>query len=128
VTANRLLKDPKIAAYIAERQSKRLEKVGLSAEMALEAIRRPLVADIRKLFDENGRLRPIVSLDDESAALIAGFEVIVKNAEAGDGHMDTVHKVKVVDRARYVEMAAKHFGLLIEKVNHSGEVSFKWQA
>jgi len=55
-----------------------------------EAIRRHVAADaygdIRRLFDEHGHLRPITSLSAEDAALIAGWEVIIKNAAAGDGH------------------------------------------
>lgn len=114
------LTKPEIAKALAEQTQISLDRAELTAARTLEAIRRPLVADVRKLFDDQGKLRPITSLDDESAALIAGFEVIVKNAEAGDGHMDTVHKVKIVDRARYVEMAAKHFKLLTDVVQHEG--------
>jgi len=111
----RLLTNADIAAAIARGKAGQLKDAGLSAGIALEAIRRPLVADVRKLFDENGNPRPIHSLGPEEAALIAGYEVVVKNARAGDGHTDEVLRVRLVDRARYVEMAAKHFALLTEK-------------
>ena len=59
------------------------------------------------------------SLSADEAASIAGLEVIVKNAQAGDGHTDTIHKIKVWDKVRSLEMAAKHFGLLLERVEHT---------
>jgi phage terminase small subunit len=79
------------------------------------------------LFDEQGNLRPIHSLPDDAAAMVGGIEVIKKNAAAGDGVIDTVHKVKVVDPVKALEMLAKHFGILTEKVEHSGALSITWQ-
>lgn len=120
--ASVLLATPKIAKVVAGVTQKQLDKVGLTAQKTLDAIRKPIDADVRKLFDEKGNLRPIVDLGDDEAALIGGFEVIVKNAQAGDGHTDIVHKVKLVDRGRYVEMAAKHFKLLTDVMEHKGAV------
>jgi hypothetical protein len=44
------------------------------------------------------------------------MEVIIKNAEAGDGVTDRVHKFKVWDKTRSLEMLAKHFALLTDVV------------
>ena len=79
--------------------------------------------DVRKLFDARGRLRPISQLSAEDAAVIAGFEVIIKNAGGGDGHQDVIHKVRLTDRARYVELAAKHFKLLTDKLEVNASVN-----
>jgi hypothetical protein len=97
-----------IAAKLAETE--------LSAASTVEAIRRGALYDIGKLFDAQGNLRPIHQLSEDERFCIAGVEVIIKNAEAGDGHTDRVHKIKVSDRARFVEMAAKYYGLLKERV------------
>lgn len=96
----------------------------LTAAATLEQIRRGSQFDIRKLFDKDGNLQPIQKLTAEQAMCIAGFEVLKRNVAAGDGHTDTVLKVKLIDRSRYVEMAAKHHGLLVDKVEVTGEVSF----
>lgn len=108
----RLLRNVEIGRAIAELTRQQLVKVGLTAETVLEAIRRQVQGDVRTLFRPDGTLKPITELTEEEASLIAGFEVIKKNAEAGDGHIDTVHKVRLKDQSRYVEMAAKHFRLL----------------
>ena len=41
--------------------------------------------------------------------MIASYEIILKNAEAGDGYVDRVLKLKLQDYAKLVELAASHF-------------------
>lgn len=98
---------------------RRLAQSELSAQATVEAIRRGALGDVRRLFDSAGDLKPITELDEEDAWLIAGFDVVRRNLESGDGHSDTIVKVKLIDRARYVEMAAKHHGLMVERHEHS---------
>jgi hypothetical protein len=52
----------------------------LSAALTLDAIRRQVVGHIRNLFDADGNLIPITQLRPDDAALIAGFEVVIRNA------------------------------------------------
>lgn len=89
----------------------------LTVESTVEAIRRGQQYDIRQLLNDKGNFKPIHELTEEQAWCIAGAEVIVKNAEAGDGHTDKVLKLKFVDRGRYVELAAKHQGMLVDKLD-----------
>lgn len=119
----RLLRNAQIAALVAAKTEKQMEKLELTAEMVKERLRLIGFQDIRQLFDEHGNLRPVHELSDTAAAMVAGVEVIKKNAAAGDGVIDTVHKVKVVDPVKALEMLAKHFGLLEEKVVHSGGIT-----
>lgn len=88
----------------------------LNAEATKEQIRRGMEWDIRALFDERGNIRPIHTLTAEEAMPIAGFEIVKRNLTSGDGSTDMVLKIKLVDRSKYVEMAAKHHALLTEKV------------
>lgn len=101
-------------------RAKVLRSVEMSADATLEQIRRCGFYDIRRLFDGAGNLRPIKELSEAEAACIAGIDV-VKRRDGDD--VDTVLKVKLTDRGRYLEMAAKAHGLLKEKVEHSGGVS-----
>jgi predicted RNA-binding protein with TRAM domain len=95
----------------------------LTVESTVEAIRRGQNYDIRRLFTKEGNLKALHQLTEEEAWPIAGFEIIIKNAEAGDGHTDKVAKIKLADRRGYVELAAKHQGMLTEKLEVSGEVA-----
>lgn len=94
-----------------------LRDEALSVESTVESIRRGQQYDIRRLLDEKGNFKPVHKLSEEEAWCIAGVEVIVKNAEAGDGHTDRVLKLKFIDRRGYVELAARHQGMLHDKVD-----------
>ncbi len=120
VTASRLLSDTKIAAAIAEGQARQLNRSDLTAARVLEELRRLAFADTRAFFDESGNLRPIHELTAEQGSQLAGIEVIKKNAEAGDGHIDVVHKIKLWDKTRSLEMLCKRFGLLVDRIEMNG--------
>lgn len=117
---SRLLTQVDVAAAIAAATAKRLSSADLTATRVLEEMRRLAFSDLRSLFDDKGNLRPIHTLTAEQAACIAGMEVIVKNAQAGDGHTDTIHKIKCWDKPKTLEMLGKHFALLIERVELRG--------
>jgi hypothetical protein len=108
-------------------RAKLLADQALSVEATVESIRRGAHYDIRRLFDDTGNLRDIKKLSESDASMIAGFEIVRRNVTSGDGVQDTVLKVRLVDRARYVELAAKHLGMLTEKTEHVGEVAFRWK-
>lgn len=91
----------------------------LTAQRVIDEIALHGFSNVQDLFDEHGNLRPIHTLTREQAACIASLEVVKKNAEAGDGKIDVVHKVKVVDKTKSLEMLAKHFALLTEVVKHT---------
>lgn len=131
---------PRLLAHVGVRdaiqaaQAKQLEKVAAEVgeiEITAESVKRRLALiafqDIRKLHDAEGNLLPIHQLPDAVAPMVCGLEVIKKNAAAGDGVIDTVHKVKIADPLRALEMLAKHTGVLTEKVEHSGEMVIRWK-
>lgn len=120
VTACRLLTKPAIKAAIDAKRQKQIDSTDLTASRVLEEMRRLALSDVRALFDQQGNLKPLHTLTAEESACIAGVEVVIKNAKAGDGVTDTIHKIKVWDKPKTLEMLAKHFGLLTEKIEHSG--------
>ena len=125
--ASRLLTDANIATAIASGKASQLETAELSASRVLEELRRLALSDVRTLFDEHGNLLPLHTLTSEQAACIGGVEVLIKNAKAGDGITDTIHKIKVWDKTKALELLAKHFALLTERVEHGGEVVMRWK-
>lgn len=122
--ASDLLANPDIADAVAEGKARQLAKAELTAVRVLEELRRLSFSDVRRLFDDDGNLKALHTLTDDESACIASVEIVKKNLAAGDGQTDTVHKLKVWDKTRSLEMLAKHFGLLIDKMEHSGEVKF----
>ena len=123
----RLLVDVKIRKVLARHTQESLDDAGVSADRVLKEIARLAFSDVRSLFDAQGNLKPLHTLTDHEAAAIASCEVIIKNAEAGDGHMDRVYKLKVWDKPKNLEMLAKHLGLLIERVQVKGDMTYGWK-
>ena len=121
------LRKPEIMAAVTAGKARQLEQADLSAVRVLEEYRRLAFLDLRTFFDDDGNLKPIKDLTPEQGAALASFEVIKKNAEAGDGIIDTVHKIKVWDKTKALQDLAKHFGLLIEKVEHQGGLDLVWK-
>jgi len=110
--SSRLLSNVIVARAIADGARRLTERAELKAERVLEEIRRVAFSDIRGFFDDKGNLKPVCELTDEQASALADFEIIKKNAEAGDGVIDTVHKIRFWDKVRALELAAKYFGLI----------------
>lgn len=106
-----------IAEAIKEATEKRLKKIEISAERVLQEIARCSLFDVRKLFNEDGSLKPPHEWDDDTAAAVAGLDV--QEITVGE-KVGTVKKVKTVDKRGSLELLAKHFKLLTEKIEHSG--------
>ena len=126
VVGPRLLGHVGVAEAIASGKSKQLGTAELSAARVLEEMRRLAFSDVRSLFDAHGDLRPICELNADEAAAVASLEVIVKNAAAGDGHTDIVHKVKVWDKTKALEMLGKHFNLFKDDAHKIGTFELVW--
>lgn len=119
---HRLLRNAEIAQAVQKGKARQLETAELTAARVLEEYRRLAFVDARSFFFPDGNIKPMSELTPAEGAALAGFEVIIKNAKAGDGETDTVHKIRLWDKTRALESLAKHFGLLTEKVEHSGGI------
>jgi phage terminase small subunit len=111
------LRKPEIAAAITEGKARQLDTAELSAARVLEELRRLAFVNVRDYFDPvTGDAKHPHELTLEQGACLAGFEVLIKNAKAGDGITDTIHKFKLWDKVHSLELLAKHFALLVEKI------------
>ena len=121
VRASALLRLSKVRDKIAARLEKHLRKVDLRAEDVLRAIERHVKADgrsdARDYFDAAGNLKAITDLSGYAATNLGGFEVVKQNLVSGDGKVDQVLKIRFRDQSKYVEMGAKHFALLEERLH-----------
>jgi len=63
------------------------------------------------------QLLPFDQWPADAIALLEGFEVVIKNAAAGDGHTDTVHKVHLAKKWPALEAIMKHFNLISDRTD-----------
>jgi hypothetical protein len=106
---------PKVAAKARERVLDIIDP-----DRTLRAAAGLAYSDIRQLFDKHGNLLAIHELPDSIAFAVAGVEVVKKNITTGDGEVDTIHKVKLWDKPKAIDLLMKHFGMLTEKVEIVG--------
>lgn len=100
-----------------------LKAVDITAERTMLEIARVAITDRRGVWHPDGRLKPLDEWTADQAAALEGLEVIIKNAQAGDGHTDTIHKVKLTSKLGALQLLAQHFGLVSNKLQVSGTIS-----
>ena len=114
------LRKPKIASELAkhqaildEKQAESLTAMGLTKERVHREIARIAFFDPRKMFAADGRPLAITELDDDTAAVINGLDVLEQYEGQGeDRHMvGLIKKYKVADKNSALEKAAKILGL-----------------
>jgi phage terminase small subunit len=122
-TGTKLLQEPFVQAEIQRLQAAKLARAELTADRVLEEYRRLGFSNVQHLLDADGNLRPLHELPAEVAAAISSVEVVMKNAAAGDGKIDRVLKIRLWDKTRTLNDLARHFALLVDRVEISGDVS-----
>lgn len=111
--ASRLLTDANLSQLIQTRRASLVHGMQLSTERTLREVARLAYFDPRKLLDSTGRPKPLSELDDDTAAAIAGLEVVDKyEAEPGSDEktLSTVIKYKFADKNAALDKAMKHLG------------------
>lgn len=112
----RLFGDVRIRAEIERLEAETLAKVqadtGITLERTLRTIAAVAYHDPRKFYGEDGELRPIRDLDDDTAMALAGFEVQEDFAGSGAERVQIgrTKKVKISERKGYLDMLMKHLG------------------
>lgn len=128
IASENLIK-PNIQKYLSELIEKADEKLGLgiSRERTLIEIARIAYSDIRKFYDEDGNLKPISKLDDDAAAVLAGFEVMEEKGGDGEGHqvvLGITKKIRTYDKNKSLEMLAKHFKIYSDAPINNNSIRF----
>ena len=113
VEASRLLDNPKVSLRLKELRE-RIAGLGIaSAERTLLEATRIALFDPRNLFFDDGTPKPITALDDDTAAALAGLDVVEEFEGSGDDRkfVGYTKKYKVADKNSALEKLFKHHGL-----------------
>lgn len=121
VIAAENLSKPMIAQAIADARAKTSSKLEITRERVLQEMARVAFHDPRKFFDDGGNLIPVVDLDDDTAAALAGMDVNMRMVRGPDGETkvnetEGVHKIKIADKMVALDKLSRHLGLF-EKDN-----------
>lgn len=120
VNASRMLANANVAAYVATEQAKLQEKTGITQERVLAEYAKIAFMDPRKFFTPEGNLIPIHELDDDTAAALAGMDVVENRGEGG-AVVDYTKKIKISDKKGALDSIARTLGMFIDKSEISGK-------
>jgi phage terminase small subunit len=124
----RLLKHVEVAAAIEKAAAKRAEKTDITAERVLRELGLIGFGDLKAIFDDDGRLRPMHELPESVSRTLGAVEVrreTVKRNVSGDIETDVteqVIKVRSWDKIRALELLGRHLALWNEKLPGADEV------
>ena len=110
--AVRLLRNVKVAAYIAERQQARQERTEITQDRIVRELAAVAFADVTEVASVRQgvvRLRSTDELTEEQRRAIAG----IKETQAGV-------EIKFNDKLKALELLGRHLGMFKDKVEVSG--------
>jgi phage terminase small subunit len=106
------LRKPNIQAYIQELQSNRQNRTEITGDMVIKELARIAFFDIRNIFNDNGTLRSVTELSDDTAAAISSIKSRIEKQGEDKDDWAEIKEYKANDKLRALEMLAKHLGIL----------------
>jgi phage terminase small subunit len=126
VNAHTLLKNHKVAAALAAARAKLSSRTEVTQDRVLNELRRLAFADIRKLFtwdEHKAAFVPSRDLTDDEAAAVSEInsETIISRDAEGKPRAKIKLKLKTYDKLGALEKLAKHLGMFVDRVEHTGK-------
>src|SRR5712691_4148471 len=87
VQASQLLTKLNIQHAVQQASQKTLDAVEVTKDELLRSLKHLLHLNIKRFYDADGKPKNVHELSDEDAECVDSVQVILKNAEAGDGHI-----------------------------------------
>jgi phage terminase small subunit len=120
------LRKPELAEAIVAAQKARSERTQIDADWILRRLAAEAQADLADLYDDHGALKPVSEWPlIWRQGLVAGIETAQEfdEVEGKKVPAGVVHKVKLSDRIRRLELLGKHVfvGAFAERHEHTGK-------
>lgn len=125
--AARLLTNANVSAAIEKAKAARSERTEITQDRVLQEIARLAFLDPKLFYNQDGSLRSVPDMADDAAAAVTSVEIEEEYAIV-DGERQVVgrtKKLKVADKVAALTLAARHLGMLTDKLQHSGEISLR---
>ena len=116
---SRLLTNVNLQNYISERMKQREKRTEVTQDMVIKELAKIAFLDIRKLYTENGQLKNVADLDDDTAGAISSLETLEEYDGYGDDRekIGDTQKVKLLDKTKALELLGRHLGIFNDKLD-----------
>lgn len=119
------LSKPLIKSAIQAAIDARSKRTNITADNVLSELMRIATADLSGAYDEQGRLKPIHEIPEDTRRAMSGIKVFEEFEGSGQDRVKIgeVREVKFWDKPKALEILARHLKLLTDKVEVSGSVT-----
>lgn len=121
--AYELLTFPEVQVRVEELKAEAWRKLHMSRDEVLGRLSSVARFDARRLFDQEGNLKPICDLDAETAGAVASVEV--DEIGTGEAKIGVTRKIKASDRMKALDMLGKYHGVFEADNRQRSEASEK---
>lgn len=112
-----LMRIPKIVKRLNELAEEWLKIYRIARVNTVRIMTNIIEADVAKLFDHDGNLKPVKEIDLATRRAIAGIDYREETLKSGTRVKTT--KIRMVDKPKTIELLAKHQQLLTDTVQLS---------
>lgn len=117
--STRLLRNVNIAEYIQQLLDEAAKRTTITVDRVLIEYGKLAFADRRKLFNENGTLKPLSEIDDDVAACIEGVKIKTLHDKDGDETGQLI-ELKLADRKGSLDSIGRHLGMFVDRKEITG--------
>lgn len=116
---SRMLGNVKVQEYISEKQKEIERRTEVTQDMVIKELAKIAFLDIRKLYTENGQLKNVADIDDDTAGAISSLETLEEYDGYGDERekIGDTQKVKLLDKTKALELLGRHLGIFNDKLD-----------
>jgi phage terminase small subunit len=128
-TGHENLKKPEIQIALQAKRQKIEQSTEITIERVLKEFARLGFQDPRKLFNDDGSPKGIHELDDDTAAAIAGLDVMEIYEGTGKDRqfVGYLKKYKLADKKGALDSIGKHLGMFVDKKEVTGELKISYE-
>jgi phage terminase small subunit len=123
---SRWLTNADIRAEIARQTRERCEKLGVTADEVIAGLKKLAFFDIRKCFRQDGSLKPVPELDDETAYALRSMDTKEAYRHFGRGKakaVGVIEKIRMADKGLNLERLGRSIALFKGRVEVEVEVN-----
>lgn len=110
--ASTLTADVNVSARVAELRAAAVKRTEVTQDMVIKELARIAFFDIRKIFNQDGSLKNVLDLDDDTAAAIGSIEMLDIGT---DGKLVMSKKFKTESKKAALELLGTNLGMFVKK-------------